>query len=108
ERSGGTRGVNELEAVRLERACFERVTAGHARRERLGQRLAESAALHAERLEDVLRDVVVEGLAGDDLDDVTRERRGPVRVRRTRAIAEISRRRTHARRLVCSHPLAER
>ena len=108
ERASRACGMNEFEAVRLERACFERVAAGHARRQRLGQRLAEGAALHAERLEDVLRDVVVEGLARHGLDDVPGQRRGPVRVRRAGAIAEVSRGRPHACRLVGRQPFAER
>ena len=84
------------------------VAAGHARSQRLRQRLAEGAALHAERLEDVLLDVLVERLARNDLDDVPAQRRGPVRIRRVRAIAEVGRRRPHARRLVRRQPFAER
>src|SRR3546814_2849028 len=62
-----------------------RIALGHLRQQRRRQRLAEAGVGHAQRLEDVAIDVVVERLAGDALDDVAGHRGRVVGVGRRRS-----------------------
>ncbi len=76
--AAGRRHVDDLEA--LGRLLDAVVALRHLRRQRRRQRLAEGRALHAQRREDVLFDVVVERLAADAFDDVAGQRRRIIRI----------------------------
>ena len=75
----GWRVVDHLERLRVARSDL--ITARHQRGERRRQRLHERRALHPERREDLLRDVLLERHARGALDDVPRQCDAVVRVR---------------------------